>query len=201
MSGYALPIKNLIKELSRFPGIGEKSATRLATFLIHSSYDDARRLADSIMEVKQKICLCSICFNLAEGDICDICKEPMRDKSTICIVEDPDALIAVEESGSYKGLYHVLHGSLSPLDGIGPDNLRLQELLGRIGRDDVGELIVATNPNVQGEATAMLITKMVGNMNVRVSRIALGIPVGGDLKHTDKMTLGKALEFRRRIQE
>lgn len=201
MSGYALPIRNLIKELSRFPGIGEKSATRLATFLIHSSYDDARRLADSIIEVKQKIRLCSICFNLAEGDICDICKDPLRDKSIICIMEDPDALIAVEESGSYKGSYHVLHGALSPLDGIGPDNLRLQELLGRIVKDAVGELIVATNPNVQGEATAMLITKMVRNMNVKVSRIALGVPVGGDLKHTDKMTLGKALEFRRRMQE
>jgi recombination protein RecR len=201
MSGYALPIKNLIKELSRFPGIGEKSATRLATFIIHSSHDDARRLADSIIEVKQKIRLCSICFNLAEDEVCDICRDPSRDKTIICIMEDPDALIAVEESGSYNGTYHVLHGVLSPLDGIGPDNLRLQELLSRIVEEDVAELIVATNPNVQGEATAMLVTKMVRDMNVKVSRIALGVPVGGDLKHTDSMTLGKALEFRRRMQD
>lgn len=201
MSGYALPIKNLIRELSRFPGIGEKSATRLATFIIHASHDEARRLADSIMEVKQKIRLCSTCFNLAEGELCDICRDQSRDKKIICIMEDPDALIAVEESGSYNGTYHVLHGVLSPLDGIGPDSLRLQELLGRIAREDVRELIVATNPNVQGEATAMLITKMVRGMNVSVSRIALGVPVGGDLKHTDRMTLGKALEFRRRMHD
>jgi len=197
MTGYPAPIRRLIKELSRFPGIGEKTATRLAAYILHASEEDARRLAESILEVKGRIRLCTSCFNLAEDDLCDICKEPNRDRETICVVEEPDSLIAIEESGSYRGTYHVLHGALSPLDGIGPDSLRLKELLERIQRHHVKELIVATNPSVQGESTALLITRMFKDRGVKVTRIALGVPVGGDLKYIDKMTLAKSIEFRR----
>jgi recombination protein RecR len=201
MSGYALPIRRLIKELARFPGIGEKTATRLAMYVIHTEEDDAVRLAESILEVKRKIRLCATCFNLSEEERCEICQDASRDPACICVVEDPDSVIAIEESGTFRGTYHVLHGALSPLDGIGPDNLRIQELLSRVANQEIREIIVATNPNVQGEATALLITKLLKESGVQVSRIAMGIPVGGDLKHTDRMTLGKALEFRRRMQD
>lgn len=197
MTGYAPPIRRLIKELGRFPGIGEKTATRLATFILRASDDDAKRLAESIIDVKQKIRFCSVCFNLAEGDLCEICRDTARVRNTICVVEDPNSLIAIEESGSFRGMYHVLHGVLSPLDGIGPDHLRLRELLERIANDNVEEIIIATNPSVQGESTALLITKLVVGKGVKVTRIALGVPVGGDLKYMDKMTLSKAIEFRR----
>jgi len=197
MTGYALPILRLIKELGRLPGIGEKTATRLATFILRASTDDARRLAECILEVKQKIRLCSACFNLAEGDLCEICADPSRDRGLICVVEEPDSLIAIEESGSFRGTYHVLHGVLSPLDGIGPDHLRIQEFLKRIEDNRVEEIIVATNPSVQGEATALLISKSVRHMGVKVTRIALGVPVGGDLKYMDRMTLSKSMEYRR----
>jgi recombination protein RecR len=197
MTGYALPIKRLIGELGKLPGIGEKTATRLATFILRASEEDARRLAQSILEVKQKIRFCSVCFNLAEGSLCEICMDPSRDKSLICVVEEPDSLIAIEESGSFRGTYHVLHGALSPLDGIGPDHLRLQELLKRIAENGAEEIIVATNPSVQGEATAILINKSVKPLVIKVTRIALGVPVGGDLKYMDRMTLSKSMEFRR----
>jgi recombination protein RecR len=197
MTGYALPIKRLIAELGKLPGIGEKTATRLATFILRASEEDARRLAEAVLEVKQKIRLCSVCFNLAEGSLCEICKDPARDKGLICVVEEPDSLIAIEESGSFRGTYHVLHGALSPLDGIGPDHLRLQEFLKRIEDNRVEEIIVATNPSVQGEATALLINKFVKSLDVKVTRIALGVPVGGDLKYMDKMTLSKSMEYRR----
>ena len=197
MTGYALPIKRLIGELGKLPGIGEKTATRLATFILRASEEDARRLAQSILEVKQKIRFCSVCFNLAEGALCEICTDASRDKSLICVVEEPDSLIAIEESGSFRGTYHVLHGALSPLDGIGPDHLRLQELLKRIAENGAEEIIVATNPSVQGEATALLINKYVRPLGVRVTRIALGVPVGGDLKYMDRMTLSKSMEYRR----
>lgn len=197
MTGYALPIQRLIKELSKLPGIGEKTATRLATFILRASEEDARKLAESVLEVKQKIRLCSVCFNLAEDNLCEICMDPSRDKSLVCVVEEPDSLIAIEESGSFKGTYHVLHGALSPLDGIGPDHLRLQEFLKRIEKGGVEEIIVATNPSVQGEATALLINKFVKSLGIKVTRIALGVPVGGDLKYMDKMTLSKSMEYRR----
>jgi recombination protein RecR len=197
MTGYALPIKRLIGELGKLPGIGEKTATRLATFILRASEEDARRLAQSILEVKQKIRFCSLCFNLAEGVLCEICMDPTRDKNLICVVEEPDSLVAIEESGSFRGTYHVLHGALSPLDGIGPDHLRLQELLKRIAENGAEEIIVATNPSVQGEATALLINKSVKPLGIRVTRIALGVPVGGDLKYMDRMTLSKSMEYRR----
>ena len=196
MTGYAPPIRRLIEELSKFPGIGEKTATRLATHILRASDNDAKRLAESIIGVKEKIRLCSTCFNLAEGDLCEICRDSMRDTDIICVVEDPDSLIAIEKSGSFHGRYHVLHGTLSPLDGIGPDQLKLKELLERISDERVKEIIVATNPSVQGESTALLITKLLQGKDVKVTRIALGVPVGGDLKYTDKMTMSKAIEFR-----
>ena len=199
MSGYAAPIKRLVQELGRFPGIGEKTAHRLANFILRSSAEEALRLAESIREVKEKIRFCPLCFNLTEVEPCDICRDPDREKGIICVVEDPDSLMAVEESGSFKGLYHVLHGVLAPLDGIGPEQLRLKELLERISQNGIREIIVATNPSIQGESTALLITRLLKERDVAISRIALGIPVGGDLKYTDKMTLAKALEFRRKM--
>jgi len=197
MSKYAPPIERLIKELARFPGIGEKTAARLANFILHESVEDARRLAESIIEVKERIHLCRTCFNLTEQDLCSVCADPARDREVICVVQDPDALIAIEATGEFRGSYHVLHGALAPLDGIGPDDLHLQELLSRIDRHTVREVIIATNPDVQGESTALLVNKILQNRNVAISRIAMGVPMGGDLKYTDRMTLGKALEFRR----
>ncbi len=199
MSGYAPPIQRLIRELSRLPGVGGKTAARLANFLLHDSPEDARRLAESILEVKEKIRLCGICFNLAEGDLCPICADPKRDEETICVVEDPDALIAIEETGTYRGTYHVLHGTLAPLDGIGPEDLHIRELVERIRNRAVSEVIVATNPNVQGESTAILIMRALGDLPVTVTRIAMGIPMGSDLKYSDRMTLEKALAFRRAL--
>lgn len=197
MTGYAPPIRRLIQELSRFPGIGEKTATRLATFILHTTEADAVRLAESIMEVKRKIRFCSVCFNLTEGDVCEICGDPERDREVICVVEDPDSLVAIEESGSFKGTYHVLHGVLSPADGIGPDSLRLHELVERVVADNVREVILATNPSVQGESTALLVTKLLQGKEVAITRIGFGIPIGGDLKYVDRMTMTKAIEFRR----
>jgi recombination protein RecR len=197
MTGYALPIKRLIRELGRLPSIGEKTAARLANHILRLSEEDAVHLAESILDVKRKIRLCAVCANLSEGERCEICLDPTRDRAVICVVEDPDSLIAIEDSGGFRGTYHVLHGVLSPLDGIGPDHLRLHELTERIRGDGVREIILATNPNVQGESTALLIMKLVKGMDVSVSRIALGVPVGGDLKYTDRMTLAKSLEFRR----
>lgn len=197
MTGYALPIKRLIRELGRLPGIGEKTATRLANHILRLSEEDAVRMAESIVDVKRKIRLCRVCFNLAESEQCEICLDPSRDRQMICVVEEPDSLIAIEDSGSFRGTYHVLHGVLAPLDGIGPEQLRLKELSERIRAEGVREIILATNPSVQGESTALLIMKLVRNVEVRVSRIALGVPVGGDLKYTDRMTLAKSIEFRR----
>ncbi len=197
MTGYAPPIRRLIRELSRFPGIGEKTATRLAQFILKSSEENVKRLAESIIEVKKKIRFCSTCFNLTEDALCEICSDPARENGIICVVENPDSLIAIEESGSYSGTYHVLHGVLSPADGIGPGSLRLKELMERISENTVKEVLLATNPSVQGESTALLIMKLLRDKDIRVTRIGLGIPVGGDLKYVDKMTMAKAIEFRR----
>lgn len=199
MAGYAAPIRRLIQELGRLPGIGEKTASRLANFILRASKEDARRLAQSIIEVKEKICFCSVCFNLAEEELCDICRDEGREKDVICVVEDPDSLIAVEESACFRGTYHVLHGVLAPLDGVGPEQLRLKELMARIEANSIKEIILATNPSIQGESTALLITRMVKDRPVKLTRIASGVPVGGDLKYTDKMTLARAIEFRRNM--
>lgn len=195
--GYAPPISRLIGELARFPGVGEKSAARMANFILRGSLEDARRLAQSILEVKEKISFCSQCFNLADQELCVICRDPARDRTVICVVEDPDTLMAIEESGGFHGLYHVLHGCLAPLDGVGPDDLKLRELKQRLRQQEVKEVILATNPTVQGEATALMITKMVNGLELQMTRIATGVPVGGDLKYADRMTLAKSLQFRR----
>jgi recombination protein RecR len=187
----------LIQELGRLPGIGEKTATRLAMFLLRCPEEDALRLAESVVEVKRKIRFCTTCFHLSEGDLCEICRNPSRDRGIVCVVEDPDSLFAIEESGTYRGLYHVLHGVLAPLDGVGPEDLKIRELLERVDQGTIQEIILATNPTVQGESTALLIMKMLGERTVRVTRIAQGMPVGGDLKYTDRMTLAKSIECRR----
>lgn len=199
-TGYALPIQRLIKEFGRLPGIGEKTAARLATFVLRDTKEDAQRLAHAILEVKEKIKFCSRCFNLAEGDLCSVCGDARREGDKICVVEEPDVLIAIEESGCFQGTYHVLHGALSPLDGIGPEQLHLQQLAARVDQNEIREIIIATNPSVQGEATALLITKMMKGKALKVSRIAMGVPVGGDLKYTDRMTLSKSMEFRRGME-
>ena len=197
MKAYAQPIKRLISELAKLPGIGEKTAARLANYILRATEDDVKKLAESIIEVKKRIRLCRICLNLTEEEICHICHDPARDQSVICVVEEPDALVAIEESGGFQGTYHVLHGALAPLDGIGPENLRLGELLLRINNSHVREIIIATNPNVHGEATALLITRMLKEKDIKLTRIATGVPMGGDLKYIDKMTISKSLEFRR----
>ena len=197
MKAYAQPIKKLIAELGKLPGIGEKTAARLANYILRSTEDDVRKLAESIVEVKRKIKLCRTCLNLTEEDTCYISRDTARDKEIICVVEDPDALAAIEESGGYHGTYHVLHGALAPLDGIGPDNLRLGELVNRINEGNIKEVIIATNTNVHGESTALLLTLMFKDKNIKLTRIAMGMPMGGDLKYVDKMTISKSLEFRR----
>jgi recombination protein RecR len=165
--------------------------------ILRWSAEEARRLAESIVDVKEKIRFCSVCFNLAEGELCAICSDPTRDRERICVVEDPDSLTAIEESGCFRGTYHVLHGALAPLDGIGPDQIRIHELAERLERGGVREVVLATNPSVQGEATALLILRLIKNRDIEVTRIGLGMPVGGDLRYSDKMTLAKAMEYRR----
>ncbi|HPD56350.1 MAG TPA: recombination mediator RecR [Smithellaceae bacterium] len=197
MKAYAQPIKRLISELSKLPGIGEKTATRLANHILKAQDEDVRKLAESIIDVKKKIKLCRTCLNLTEADVCHICHDKSRDQGIICVVEEPDAMAAIEESGGYHGTYHVLHGALAPLDGVGPENLHLNELMKRINGGGIKEVIIATNPDVHGEATALLIIKMLKGKNIKVTRIATGVPMGGDLKYVDKMTLSKSLEFRR----
>ncbi|HQK99744.1 MAG TPA: recombination mediator RecR [Smithellaceae bacterium] len=197
MKAYAQPIKRLIAELAKLPGIGEKTAARLANYILRATEDDVRKLAESLVDVKSKIRLCRICLNPSEDELCHICSDPARDRQVICVVEEPDALAAIEESGIFSGTYHVLHGALAPLDGIGPDNLRLAELQKRVAEGNITELILATNPNVHGESTALLITRLFKDASLRITRIAMGVPMGGDLKYLDKMTLSKSLEFRR----
>ncbi len=197
MKSYAQPIKRLIAELAKLPGIGEKTAARLANYILRATPEDVEKLAESLVEVKRKIRLCRICLNPTEEDTCLICGDPSRDARVICVVEEPDALAAIEESGVFHGTYHVLHGALAPLDGIGPENLRLGELQRRVQEGRIEELILATNPNVHGEATALLITRMFRDSGMKITRIAMGVPMGGDLKYVDKMTISKSLEFRR----
>lgn len=199
MTGYAQPIRKLISELGRLPGVGEKTATRLALHILNASRDDAMRLAESIRDVKEKIRLCSVCFNLTDEETCSVCRDSSRDRELLCVVEEPDSLMAIEESGSYRGLYHVLHGAISPIDGIGPEQIRLRDLVGRVEQGTIREVVIATNPSVQGEATALLLAKLLKGKGVSLTRIAMGIPVGGDLKYTDRMTMARAMEFRRNL--
>jgi recombination protein RecR len=206
MSTYPAPLARLVQELSKLPGIGEKTAARLAFHMLKGKKDDVFNLADSIGKLRKEMGLCRICFGFSEVDaqsgetsVCMICRNPERDRQSICVVEEPSDLIAVERSQEFRGLYHVLHGTISPLDGIGPDALRIKELLARIKSEVVQEIIVATNPTMDGEATALYLSKVIKPLGVSVTRIARGLPMGGDLEYTDAVTLGKALEGRREI--
>lgn len=193
------PIEKLIHELSRLPGIGEKTATRLAYYILRAPADYARSFANALIEVKEKVRLCSVCANLSDKDPCLMCKDPRRDRSIICVVEDPSDLVAIERTGSYRGQYHVLHGVMSPLDGVGPEDLKIKELLARLTNGHVNEIIVATNPSVEGEATALYLTKIIKPLGVKLSRIASGVPIGGDLEYVDQVTISRAIEARREI--
>jgi recombination protein RecR len=199
MAFYAAPIARLLEELERLPGIGPKSAQRLAYHILRGDADSASRLAEAIVEVKRCIHFCARCFNFAENDLCDICSDPRRDATIICVVEEPRDVVAVERTGEFRGKYHVLQGAISPIDGIGPEQLRVRELIDRIGAGEVAELIVATDPDIEGETTALYIARLVKPLGVRVTRIASGLPVGGDLEYADEVTLGRAIEARREM--
>ncbi|MBI2361638.1 MAG: recombination protein RecR [Deltaproteobacteria bacterium] len=206
MSAYPAPLARLIHELCKLPGVGEKTAARLAFHLLKGKKEDALELADSIGTLKQEMGLCPSCFGLSEMDpqagqeaICRVCQDPRREREKICVVEEPADMIAVERSQEYRGLYHVLHGAISPLDGVGPDALRIKELVRRVEGSQIQEVIVATNPTVEGETTALYISKVLKPLGVKVTRIARGLPMGGDLEYADAVTLGKAIEGRREI--
>jgi recombination protein RecR len=193
---HAQPISRLIQELARLPGIGEKTASRLALHILRSSKESAEALSRAILEVKEKIRLCSRCFNLTEQDVCRICQDARRNQEVVCVVGGPEDLMALERSGGYQGLYHVLHGVLSPLEGIAPQDLRIEELLSRLREGKIKEVILATNPSVEGEATAQYLSQVIKPLGVRVTRIARGVPMGGDLQYIDQVTLTKSLENR-----
>jgi recombination protein RecR len=192
-------ITKLVEEFRRLPGIGPKSAQRLAFHVLNISKEDAGKLAQAILDAKQKIGFCSVCCNITEADPCQLCADPRRDRSTICVVEKPGDAALIEKGGSYRGSYHILHGAISPLDGVGPDEVRIEELLARLADNSVKELIVATNPNTNGEATAMYIREVSAPLGVKVTRIAQGVPVGSDLEFADNSTLTHALEGRREM--
>jgi len=193
---YTESLDRLVKALAKLPGIGSRSAQKLAFYLMKISKEEAKELAQAIVDIKEKTNYCSICNNFSEEKLCSICKNPDRDNSTVCVVEEPNDIIAIEKIGVYKGTYHVLMGAISPLDGIGPDDLRIEELLKRISVADVKEVILATNPNTEGEATAIYLGKIISPLGVIVTRIARGIPVGGNIEYTDQATLAKAMEKR-----
>ncbi|MFL5767958.1 MAG: recombination mediator RecR [Actinomycetota bacterium] len=196
---YEGPIQQLIDELSRLPGVGPKSAQRLAFYIVKAPADEAKRLAEALLDAKEKIFFCRECGNVAEGELCRICRDPTRDPTVICVVEEPKDAATVEKAGVIKGRYHVLGGAISPLDGIGPDDLRVQQLLDRVERNGVKEVILATNPNLEGNATAMYVAALLKPLGVSVTRLASGLPVGGDLEYADEVTLSQALEGRREM--
>ena len=196
MSFYAAPVERLIEQLCRLPGIGPKSASRLAFHLLSVPRSDAVELARAIVELKDKVRFCSICFNISEGEVCSICSDPRRDESLLCVVEEPRDVTAVERTGRFRGRYHVLGGAISPIDGVGPEELRLEELVRRLRTGESSEVIVATNPNAEGEATALYLAQLIRPLGIRVTRIASGLPVGGDLEYADEITLGRAMEGR-----
>lgn len=199
MNHYPSSILKLIKSLSRLPGIGEKTAERLAMHILRAPRREAEQLSSSIVEVKDKIRLCSICFGLSDTDICNICSNRTRTSSILCVVEQPADMVAIEKSGSFTGLYHILEGVLSPMDGIGPDNIRIKELISRISQGEIKEVVLATSTNVEGEATATYIAERIENYRIKVTRIASGVPIGGDLKYVDQVTLKKAMETRHAV--
>ena len=194
---YSKPLARLVAELEKLPGIGPKSAQRLAFHLLRLPSEEARLLASAIMQVKEQMRTCSVCSNYTDQEVCEICSNPRRDRTLLCVVADPRDLIAIERTNEFKGLYHVLGGVISPMEGIGPDQLRMRELLERVERDAVKEVILATNPQVEGEATAMYVHRLLKPFGVRVSKIAFGLPMGGDLDYADPATLIQALDGRR----
>jgi recombination protein RecR len=199
VTDYALPVQDLIDELGRLPGIGPKSAQRIAFHLLKLPKEDASRLARIIVDAKERVSWCTRCFNLAEGPECPICSDPRRDTSVLCVVEEPRDLVAVEKTREFRGRYHVLGGAINPIEGVGPDQLHVKELLARIGDEGVEEVILCTNPNIEGEATALYLGKLLKQLGISVTRIASGLPVGGDLEYADELTLGRALEGRREV--
>ena len=199
MALYAKPIDHLIEALTRLPGIGKKTASRLAFHILRSSPSEAHELARAILDVKEKIRLCSICFNLTDENPCRICQDEHRTRETLCVVEGPNDLIAIENTGVFNGRYHVLHGTISPLEGVGPDDLKMRELLERLQKEKISEVILANNPTVEGGATALYLIDLIKPLGIKVTRIAYGIPMGSEIEYSDGMTLSKALEGRREI--
>lgn len=200
MNIYPPPLEKLIRDLARLPGIGQKSATRIALYILNTRKELAEDLSKSLLEVKEKIRFCPVCFNFTDDEPCAVCRDPGRTGNVICVVEGPGDQLAIEESGIFKGRYHVLHGVLSPLDGIGPEDLKIRELLLRFESEDIDEVVLALNPSAQGEATSSYLADLLVPRGIRVTRIALGIPVGGDLKYMDCMTLKHSFDSRTRVE-
>jgi len=198
-SPYAAPVQALIDELGRLPGVGPKSAQRIAFYLLKAAPEDANRLARVITEAKERVSWCRRCFNISEGELCGYCLDERRDGTLLCVVEEPRDIVAVEKTREYRGRYHVLQGAISPIEGIGPDQLRVKELLKRLDSEPIKEVILCTNPNVEGEATAMYLANLLRPLGTKVTRIASGLPVGGDLEYADEITLGRAFEGRREV--
>lgn len=199
MSVTAKPITRVVDELSRLPGIGPKTAQRLTYFLLRAPSEQAEALAEAVLELKRNVVLCERCFNITDRTPCEVCSDPERESNRICVVEEPLDVVAIERTGQYKGTYHVLHGAISPIEGIGPDELKIRELLGRLQSAQVEEVILATNPNLEGDATAMYLTRLLQPLGITVTRLARGLPVGGDLEYADEITLSNALAGRSQI--
>lgn len=199
MPDFAEPLARLIQEVTRLPGVGKKSAQRIAFHVLRAKREDIDRLIAALVDVKEKLGLCASCNNISDAEQCTFCRDPHRDRRKICVVEEPHNIVAVETTRTFDGLYHVLHGSISPLRGVGPEQLRLKELLDRVGTGEVEEIILATNPTVEGEATAVYLARLLKPLGVRVTRIAMGIPVGSDLEYADEVTMSKSLENRREM--
>ncbi len=196
---YEGVVQELIDELSRLPGVGPKSAQRIAFHLLQTEDDQAKRLAQVLLEVKERVRFCEICGNVAEDVQCNICRDPRRPRTAICVVEESKDVQAIERTREFRGTYHVLGGAISPIEGIGPDNLRIKELMARLGNPEIQEIIIATDPNLEGEATATYLTRMLSPLGITISRLASGLPVGGDLEYADEVTLGRAFEGRRQV--
>ncbi|HVM53931.1 MAG TPA: recombination mediator RecR [Acidimicrobiales bacterium] len=199
MAVYAAAVQDLIDELGRLPGVGPKSAQRIAFHLLKLSKEDAVRLATAITEAKERVSFCRRCYNVSEGEECDLCRSPEREPHLLCVVEEPRDVVAIEKTHEFKGRYHVLQGAISPIEGIGPEQLRVKELMQRLEPEAITEVILCTNPNIEGEATAMYLARLLKPLGIRVTRIASGLPVGGDLEYADELTLGRALEGRRDV--
>lgn len=199
MARNVVPLTNLVEQFERMPGIGHKSAQKLAFYILNMSKDEAQKFADNIILAHEKIHRCSVCCDLTDSDVCSVCSDEKRDRSVICVVESSKDVIAIERTHEYNGLYHVLHGSISPMNGIGPDEITVKELISRLSDSSIEEIIMATNPTVEGEATSMYISRLIKPMGIKVSRLAYGVPVGADLEYADEITLTRALEGRQQL--